>query len=344
MVVYCGRCESGYTSQDNFEKHYDRPHIRRKGAGGYVTNPCYKQDFKLVPKICNPNLAEAKSLYKSAVNNPFFKHVPKEQAQASATAQPQSKPMDVDNDNIDIGNNETVTTASGVMQHHRTDENNTGTKRKRNLESDSDLNGLESLDSDNVQTVLSKLENLKLSQEANHAQEMIKIQQILDKVGKLENQSSAASASKPAKNQCTPTADDSDTSNSLAAALLQVKHSKSISEILQISIIKGDFQLNESKDSLICMCCSETSRRNNETRSTQFKVENCDYSQHETPGNLPMWFKNLKRSILRHLDYITHHENSAACKLLESKLRCSKQHVYTLCSYLIYYTLTTNSS
>ena len=77
VMFYCGRCQSGYTSYENWELHYDRPNLRRDlvRGGGLVPNPCYKQDEidKTLPKIWGKNLKTAVSEFNSFSKNAFFK-------------------------------------------------------------------------------------------------------------------------------------------------------------------------------------------------------------------------------------------------------------------------------
>ena len=328
MRYFCGRCESEYSSKENWVKHYDRKQQRRElcKGGGMVHNICYQQD-KSLPKIFHTNLETGKSLYKTALRNQalFQKKIePNKDVIEDNVSQVQDDSIDLV---VEEMNNDTVIIPKGV-------------KRLR-LDSDSENTQKESepITTDIGKEILKKLTELSVSQEKNHDVQMSSINKI---------KQTTITQHPYARNI------DLDTNirvdNLMSTSLLKLKHAASMEEILQNSLITTDFKITENEHDtsnrhLQCICCSDYAKRNNSVKCTIFNVQDFKYKQLSDLGKpMPIWFKNFKRSILRHLSNINHHQNSASYKIISSKLLSSKSDIYKLCSSLIYYTFKSNTA
>ena len=298
-----------------------------------MPNPCYKQDEidKTLPKIWGKNLKTAVSEFNFFSKNAFFKSG---SASASTSVTKCSSSVDPK-----VQTREPSAKRARVNSKSQSDSDDDNFKTQPHQSASTSDQNL--VDSD---TILSHLHNLTEAQNKHHQQQtelqqtlhqqqMDKLQQIMKSIS--VNNSSASKSTSVLQEVAV------DSNTSLAAMILKIKHALSMNELLECALIKDDFVVREDESTMICNSCTERSSTSHKPRVVKFSVKDCHYVK---DGNMPYWFKNLKRSLLRHLDNVDHFHNAAACKLLQSKSHSTKEQIYKLCTSLMYYTLHTNTA
>ena len=142
--------------------------------------------------------------------------------------------------------------------------------------------------------------------------------------------------------------------------LQRLSNAQSMEEILSNPLIElfEVFSVNEEKDDsseeektneettmnfkMKCKACSDKYLGSKHGKP-EFSVED-PYYETQTGKKMNRWFCNLKRSLKRHCELLTHHQNTVSYKIISEANKKTVGNVEKMCSSILYYIIKSNSA
>ena len=354
-MPYCGRCGSLYARKDKWLKHYELEHLLQPSISkGYIPNPCFQQPSHH-PRIFHNNRDEAKRLYNSALKafsgfrSPGASNkrqcTEKENSDNESEVAAEGTSNDGLDSPMDIDSGEVVTESDVDV-----------------VTPESTIVDLNSVSAENMREISCKIleEFHKITEKLDkqHTEICSKVDENYNDMSSKLNtlKLSSQDKSQPTLSQDLYTLDPDD---SYTAAMVMLKDSKSVTEIMDNPLIRdvfimhknhesenGDEELDTKIGKLICKPCTDNivTASKKHARSHSFQVSDVEYKCLPKSGGIKPWFSNLKRSVKDHLRKLEHHQNVAAYKMLTTRSLAKREDIRKICAEIMYYILVTNTA
>ena len=361
---YCGKCLRQYTRKENWLKHFDQKNVQGVEGTGRAPNVCYGLPTNS-PRVWEKTKEKAKKAFLLAQNAQKFFKTNSDCNSGPSTAKVLKRPHET----AEVVDGEPV--KGKKLRGDESDDSDEDDHVQDDEEPDfgivsvvSDENIGESRETveTNIDKVFALLNTIRESQVENNTVVLQRLENLGTKtnVGNVcgeppKTKSVFKTVSEPEDRDI---GDGIEPDKHFTESMLSLKHATSMYSVMNNSLIREDFELrtieqvgenseDEERDAtyeLYCLGCSDKSLRGlqgQKQRATSFKVKDPNYT---TSPQMPKWFRNLKMSLRRHLNHISHHQLTTSYNLLKTRRFQSTSSIRRLRLNLLYFIMKTNSS